>query len=644
MKIKAILSLAVAILVLIGCEAKGQQSGGLNINELHRQIQELQAVERDETASAEVRAINRRFISERRAQLRVLLQKRIDALQKYQSSLNSVLTLDEKKQIQDTIGEFQQELQNLDQATPESPVSTAAAGSSADSDSKPNRAEASPAVEAEKASSVNLTSSRARETLSPTDTDAAQTAQKKKSEAEKVNDDIATGIKTLARKVKEGISGKTGAARDQAVRDVIDPTEGPVLYGMILSKNVLPRERFTADIEEARVDEQVGGGSSSAGSTSLVSKGSIPAILGFAVENGGLTRTDDGTTITFRGNPVGLFESLGGQGFISSYDDDSPFTRQLRKLTFGVLFDTSLGDLPGTFTAKKQQLAGYSFRYEFKNERDPRNKRYAERWAALVRNNGQAVARTANVIQNLFDRDTVLKNWQIAAQTAIIQAVNKGDDVDKVVEEQFEILKNLKLSPAADLAVTNFSTAFLEYRSQRSKLLEIIDNGPLFTFEYTNERHPGLIDTSRLNLIYEMGALDGRLDLSFNGSATLFNSKPATGMKRLRAFDFSAQLDAPFGNRENPNKIIFSAAAQYKRIAENDTTASGSATMDNKGDIATGNLKLTIPVKGLGLKIPLSLTFANRTEFSKKSQVRGNIGITFDPDSIFALFNPFSQK
>jgi hypothetical protein len=74
---------------------------------------------------------------------------------------------------------------------------------------------------------------------------------------------------------------------------------------------------------------------------------------------------------------------------------------------------------------------------------------------------------------------------------------------------------------------------------------------------------------------------------------------------------------------------------------ENAMTPSGMVMEGTKGDIAVGQLKLTIPVKGSGMKIPISVTFANRDELNmEKSFVRGNFGITFDLDSIFARLKP----
>src|SRR5205085_2820302 len=132
--------------------------------------------------------------------------------------------------------------------------------------------------------------------------------------------------------------------------------------------------------------------------TTLVSKGGTPAVLDFAVENGGLTRNIDGNTVTFRGNPVGLVEAFQKTGFIPSYND-SESTRLLRKLSFSVSFDTSRGDTPGTLLANRQQLSSYSFRYEFKNDRDPRNKKYKTRWESLVSGHAQAMVNNMAQIQ-----------------------------------------------------------------------------------------------------------------------------------------------------------------------------------------------------------------------------------------------------
>ena len=47
--------------------------------------------------------------------------------------------------------------------------------------------------------------------------------------------------------------------------------------------------------------------------------------------------------------------------------------------------------------------------------------------------------------------------------------------------------------------------------------------------------------------------------------------------------------------------------------------------------------KLTIPVKGSGMKIPLSFSVANRSDLIKEKTVRGHVGLTFDLDVLSSL-------
>jgi hypothetical protein len=60
-----------------------------------------------------------------------------------------------------------------------------------------------------------------------------------------------------------------------------------------------------------------------------------------------------------------------------------------------------------------------------------------------------------------------------------------------------------------------------------------------------------------------------------------------------------------------------------------------------KGVINTGQLKFTVPIKGSGMRIPISFTAANRSELiSEKKFLSASVGITFDFDSILAKLTP----
>jgi hypothetical protein len=63
---------------------------------------------------------------------------------------------------------------------------------------------------------------------------------------------------------------------------------------------------------------------------------------------------------------------------------------------------------------------------------------------------------------------------------------------------------------------------------------------------------------------------------------------------------------------------------------------SGLVAPQTSGDIATGQLKFTIPIRNTGIRFPLSFTFANRSDLVKERFSRANFGVTFDLDKIFA--------
>jgi hypothetical protein len=113
----------------------------------------------------------------------------------------------------------------------------------------------------------------------------------------------------------------------------------------------------------------------------------------------------------------------------------------------------------------------------------------------------------------------------------------------------------------------------------------------------------------------------------------------------LRDFQAAAQLDVPLGSAE---KSLFSSSGigvpvlgvAYLSQKLNDTAAvsfAGNTFTLEPGWIHVLQGKVTIPLKGSGVKIPLSISFANRTELIKEKTVRGHIGLTFDLDVLSAL-------
>lgn len=435
--------------------------------------------------------------------------------------------------------------------------------------------------------------------------------------------------------------------------------QNPLELQKIIAAKLIGREergRFLVEAEDARTDKQVEGGPENSGSTSLVVKGGAPSVFGFAVSNGALTQSQSGTTFTFRGNPVGIIKLLQNKTFDESYleDERDPFTRFVKKTSFSVSFDTDRGNEPGVFDGDPQQLSAWSVRHEFVNERDPRHRRYRDALRDFLAREGD------NLTRAIFDtytslivdvggaggrplkgdrfKDPALQAW-LEETNALVSAAPPGD-VEAVVKSQLDKFPAPGgLSSESRDAVERFARNFSGYVSARRRLLDEIAKGKVVTFEYTSNREVNAPDLSNFRLIAETGVFGGKADLTGNASFTVYNARPAFGARRVRDFQFAGQLDVPF-RVTGVGNFVFSFAGKYERLMGDATALDGTVLPGTRGDIAVGQLKLEVPFLP-GMRLPLSLTLANRTELVRETEVRGNFGFTFDMDKILARFKPF---
>ena len=415
---------------------------------------------------------------------------------------------------------------------------------------------------------------------------------------------------------------------------------------------------FVSEAQEKRIDQQMGAGPISNSATSIISKGGIPYLLSFAVENGVATQSEKDTSITFRINPGGLINLFADRGFISGYraSQDDPVLKFLGKTAVGLTFDTSRGDTPGVFTGRGQQLSAITARVEFFNDRDPRKAKYAAAWERFVANEGVKLAdqtwKTTSVLLDwgatgITFKEPALQAWLNQMNEAVrnvgvgLSGAERINAVATVINEQADKVPVDIVPETAVESITDFARENKSYEDSKNELFDRIAKGRILTLEYTNKRELNAPDTSNFNFIAATG-MEGRVDLTANGSFTFFNSRPplaspsAKRPGRIRDFQFAGQLDVPFGDGFD---LWFSG--RYERLMEDASFASGVVVPDTKGDIAFGQVGLNVPLKGLGVKFPISVTFANRTELIKERVVRGNFGFTFNWDTLLSKLKPF---
>jgi len=440
------------------------------------------------------------------------------------------------------------------------------------------------------------------------------------------------------------------------------------------------------DSEKKRTDKQVGATSTNTGTTSLVVKGGAPAIIGWAIENGSMTSAIDGNTITLRLNPVNFARAfLDRQGLydIKNYTDGASkdqFNEFLKKLNFGFSFDTSRGQETPTFIVSKQQLASWSVRYEFVNQRNPlsdstRITGLRNQYFTAQAPNIDEVAKTLESLRtNPFftqfsDKWIASVDKALQAKYAELKtAANNPVDCTKLTLDDksspffatcrtaaIEIIKAKRSEfPAVEvaenaevMAIFRARQAALEkFEANKKDFLDEVNKGTVVTFEYTNKREVNAPDTSNFRFIAERGANlseNLKLDFTLNAEMTMFNKKPAdANVKRIKDFNIALQLDAPLKDIMRFNDSVLSFAFRYTRQQGDVVLPNGVVADGTKGDILFGQAKLTIPIGDTGIRLPFSMTFGNRSEFVKERFTKANFGLTFDLDQLFR-FGTFSR-
>lgn len=415
-----------------------------------------------------------------------------------------------------------------------------------------------------------------------------------------------------------------------------------------------------ANAEEQRMDKQAAAPAGSGASTSAVSNGSVPWLFGFAVEHGALTQSVDNNIITLRGNVANIAKAIETKDYVASYRkyQENNAVNLLSQVSFSVSF---VAKQNGSTTNNTQStVAGYSAHVDLYNHRDPRDRRYIRDWAEVAQHGLTQLATTVGTLHDLLTREhaAALQGWQERADATLkaLTSTSSDDDmraaIKKIAQDYVDTFSQLGDVRAASESV---SKALQEYASQKGKVIDKIESSPIFSVEYTNTRQSvttslplslnaslstasPLPDLSSINLIAGL-PFAGRSQATLNASTTLFNSLPTSSSGSIRDWQLAGQIDIPLPEIPQIGKSTITFSGLFLSLLQQplgQPLLVNGVAESRTGNIGLFQAKFSIPIKGAGVKIPISLTAANRTELIKETDVRGTIGITFDLDSIFA--------
>jgi hypothetical protein len=471
-----------------------------------------------------------------------------------------------------------------------------------------------------------------------------------------------------------------------ALRVLVDPNSYRQYFVLALSAGT-SFETAVAAWERARVDKQVGAGPKATGTTDLVARPSTPDLLGLAVQLGALTETVNGTTATFNANAYGSYRAIIGQPEICLACADTPW----RKLNFALTFDLShLGSrqVPTTGAAtpstpnltmvelpqSSRQFSSVTARYDFHNPLDPRSPEFKQAWSTAFKSHSSELAKAADnlvkalepVMQPFVKNQDKIENLADQnQQQAMIAAAEQGraalNDAFAKYFIKLEALARAAI-PDLDQKVAAAAAAYAQYAAVNYDTVQgarqAPGSRPQFTAEYTYDHPQSQPDSHELMVILawsppgQQGAPPALFTLNLGGS--IYGGAIPAGTKYGRARDFQVafQFDRAMGDPvTHPVALSLAGYVQYQPdpsvldIGPGNLAPGTNITLPQdakvllgtKGFLGIVQAKLTINTKS-GVNIPFAVSWANKTDLLKATDVRGHVGITYDFESLSQIF------
>lgn len=176
------------------------------------------------------------------------------------------------------------------------------------------------------------------------------------------------------------------------------------------------------------------------------------------------------------------------------------------------------------------------------------------------------------------------------------------------------------------------------------------------TFEY-DENRPANQPTNSVFRGILQHKIGQQASITINGAISIYDSAPSSsipGASRLRDAQFAMQADEPFSlntgftgkvgmtlseafyfqDQTSPAILNVNPGSPVNGVSFTGLPANATQIFAQKGNIGIGQIKLSIGT-GSNLKVPLSVTYSNRTELIVKPTWRAQIGVSYDLDSLF---------
>jgi hypothetical protein len=428
------------------------------------------------------------------------------------------------------------------------------------------------------------------------------------------------------------------------------------------------RARTLLDVVEALRLNKIVTSPPGTGGTSLVSRVAVPAVLGAAIEYGGILQQTAGQVTTLRGNALGIGRMLfGSEQFPYCPEIDSSgcglSARVLRSISGAISLEDKRKTSPGTtpapptaadLTGDDFRTASWSVRIDVTPSNHLDDPKYVKAWSAAIdqlKKDPTAPALSQSIVAFFKTALTneVYTTWMSDTVAALKKTSTEAGFYDVLENRLLLITEQLAAAdPQFTTNVAQLSRAYENYFLVRDTLVREAQVHKM-SLELTNLRPLDKPKTWNARFVYSHQPTLSPTLLTANLSSTWYANEGPNG-ERWRDIQAAAQLDRRLSEIPRFGYAVASFGFYYQWMRDDalitipsGTTAPGSGIelpaeastlLDTKGRIVIFQSQLTIPM-GETVKVPFSVTWANRSELIKEKDVRAQIGMTLDLDGLF---------
>ena len=475
-----------------------------------------------------------------------------------------------------------------------------------------------------------------------------------------------------------------GAANDAAVlRQKLAFGTNPNCLVAVILANPAFNETTTARVKAAF--QQTGSNSGSSGSTSIVSKGTAAQVLSVATEYGALTESVSGQTITVGGTLAGvptLIERtniLQPCGIIPTPNCISFDTlNALSRFSYSVAFNASSASpqVGTTSSGSSSSTQPTTFRANYQSINAVTAKAVILRGASATPGDiGNAITKIQSAsnpldgsdadkaltqLQNDFNDSLVLRQWGEQEFTRLTSPNLKNVDDEYNSWSQSlpaALCTDPNTTSTLKTDVENYLKGYYSYLEKENAFLEGLRKAPVITAEYDWNLPTSQPSNSTIRAIGSFPAVGG-LVITANGAGSFYNGNPSTtvpGARILRDFQAAAEFAYTFGTKTpsilgqstasvayyyqdqtSPSILNITPGQPVSGVTFTGLPSAATQVFAQRGVINLAQMKFNfIPGKG-SINIPLSVTWSNRTELVTQPVWRGQVGISYDFDSLFS--------